>query len=206
MMRALMLVISAVFHPLLMESYVALILYKINPALFGPISQDAVPYFVFAIFIATALIPALSLAFLRAIKIIQSLDLTIRKERIIPFILISCFYTFSAYTFHNKLPLPDLILAPLIASPILIVLLSLISLRFKISVHTAASTGVLGTLTGIFYIIPVDRSALILVVIALLTGLTSTSRLYLGHHNLKEVFYGAVIGFSIPLMSILLLG
>ncbi|MEP1892088.1 MAG: hypothetical protein ABJJ14_10470 [Cyclobacteriaceae bacterium] len=198
--------ISAVFHPLLMESYVALILYKINPALFSPIPRDAILYFVFAVFIATAFIPALSLAFLRSVKVIQNLDLTIRKERILPFVLISCLYTFSAYTFDKKLPLPDLILAPLVASPVLIVLLSLISLRFKISVHTAASTGVLGTLTGIFYLIPVANSVLILVGVALITGLTSTSRLYLGHHNLKEICYGATIGFSIPFLSILILG
>ncbi|MEP0368815.1 MAG: hypothetical protein ABJD58_17720 [Cyclobacteriaceae bacterium] len=194
------------FHPLLMESYVVLVLYKINPALFSPIPRDAVLYFIFAIFIATAFIPALSLAFLRSVKIIQSLELTIRKERILPFILISGLYTFSAYTFEKKLPLPDLILAPMIASPVLIVLLSLISLRFKISVHAAASTGVLGTLTGIFYLIPVANSALILVGVALLTGLTSTSRLYLGRHNLKEIFYGAAVGFSIPFLSILILG
>ncbi|MEP4670887.1 MAG: hypothetical protein ABJZ91_18835 [Cyclobacteriaceae bacterium] len=199
-------IISAVFHPLLMESYVVLVLYKINPALFSPIPRDAVLYFIFAIFIATAFIPALSLAFLRSVKIIQSLELTIRKERILPFILISGLYTFSAYTFEKKLPLPDLILAPMIASPVLIVLLSLISLRFKISVHAAASTGVLGTLTGIFYLIPVANSALILVGVALLTGLTSTSRLYLGRHNLKEIFYGAAVGFSIPFLSILILG
>ncbi|MEP4533628.1 MAG: hypothetical protein ABJ004_11115 [Cyclobacteriaceae bacterium] len=205
-MKRLMQIISAVFHPLLMESYVVLVLYKINPALFSPIPRDAVLYFIFAIFIATAFIPALSLAFLRSVKIIQSLELTIRKERILPFILISCLYTFSAYTFEKKLPLPDLILAPMIASPVLIVLLSLISLRFKISVHAAASTGVLGTLTGIFYLIPVANSALILVGVALLTGLTSTSRLYLGRHNLKEIFYGAAVGFSIPFLSILILG
>ncbi|MEP3584425.1 MAG: hypothetical protein ABJN36_20700 [Cyclobacteriaceae bacterium] len=205
-MKRLMQIISAVFHPLLMESYVVLVLYKINPALFSPIPRDAVLYFIFAIFIATAFIPALSLAFLRSVKIIQSLELTIRKERILPFILISGLYTFSAYTFEKKLPLPDLILAPMIASPVLIVLLSLISLRFKISVHAAASTGVLGTLTGIFYLIPVANSALILVGVALLTGLTSTSRLYLGRHNLKEIFYGAAVGFSIPFLSILILG
>ncbi len=65
----------------------------------------------------------------------------------------------------------------------------------KISAHTSGLGGIVGIFFGIYYrygdpnLIPVILSTLILV------GLLGSARLYLGAHNRRQIFLGAIWGF-----------
>ena len=78
---------------------------------------------------------------LRALGSISSLSLPTRRERLMPFFFISMFYALTVYFFSQRLAMNDIIVVMLLAVTILIFLIFLITIKFKISVHSAATIG-----------------------------------------------------------------
>lgn len=186
-----------------MATYLSAILFTQAPELFPRVMPEVVPEFVLVVFITTCLMPALSIFLLRTFSFISNLELTKRNERIRPFIFIAFYYAVSSYLFEDKLQMGPIFMTIMIGVSVLIVLLLLITARFKISIHSAAiwsSVGFLtalaihwGAVTGWYYF------GLILA-----AGLTSSSRLYLGYHKPKEVWSGAILGFIYSYLTILI--
>ncbi len=189
-------VISAVFHPLLMSTYCGILLYFTFPEIFSPIPLDYIPYFIGAIFVTTAVVPALSVLFLMATSKISNLEITRIEERITPFFSIALFYAASTYLFYTKMMLPPPLLIMMIGVTALIFIILLTSFRFKISVHSAAIWGMAGYFTGIGIRYTGSGMLIPLIFILLAAGLTTTSRLYLNRHTTNESWVGAILGYT----------
>ncbi len=187
-------IISVVFHPLLMATYLSLVLFSEVPELFPRVLPHATTQFILVIFITTCLMPALSIFLLRTFSFISNLELTERSERLKPFIFIAFYYAASSYLFLEKLEMGQIFMTVMIGVTVLIILLSIITIWFKISIHSAAIWSAVGFVSALVVTTGVNLGGYYYLLI-ISAGLTGTSRLYLGYHQPKEVWSGAILGF-----------
>lgn len=202
-MKLLMKIVSIVFHPLLMATYVCLLILIEAPELLPGIYPHATLHFLSLIFIVTAVMPALSILLLKSFRHISDLELEERKERVTPFLFILVYYGIACYLFSEKLHMEFLFNVVMISVTVLIFILLIITLKFKVSIHAAAIWGATGYLTAIIVSQGLEVSGIYYAAIVV-SGLTSTSRLYLGNHTPREVWSGSIIGFSYSLVTFLL--
>lgn len=195
-------IISIIGHPLLMASYVSTILALNTPELLG-INPQVVHYFLLAVFLTTCLIPAISIFSLRFFTQISNLELTVREERPIPFLMILIWYSVTSYLFIFKLQLGKPFSLIIISVTVLIGILLLVTRWFKISIHATAAWASAGILAAIAILYGVlDREILFLLI--LLAGLTSSSRLSMNYHTSREIWIGTVLGFIYGFTSVYL--
>lgn len=193
-MKAFMNTVSIVFHPLLMATYLCSVLLLNTPELIPNISQKGISYLIIAIFITTCLIPTISIFSLKAFAIIDSLSLNQRKDRFYPFIMICAFYGVTAFFFIEKIKVPSPISIMIISTAILIFILIIITKWVKISIHAAAAWATTGFISALSISRHLDL-IYFLCLFAIISGLTCTSRLYLGRHTPKEIWFGTILGF-----------
>lgn len=197
-------IVSLVFHPLLMATYLNAILLIRTPLFAARIRPEIIPQFLLVILLITAVMPAFSVFLLKTFKYISNLDLTTRKERIVPFIFILVYYAIATYLFMVKLEMGFLFIVIITSATFLIFILLIITLRFKISIHATSIWACVGLLTGIFITHSIVMGGLYYGAL-IAAGLTSTSRLYLGYHTPSEVWTGSIVGFSYSLIIMLVL-
>jgi membrane-associated phospholipid phosphatase len=179
-------------------------------AMFAINSAPVMPYesgvrqIITVIFLVTFVIPAISISFLRVTKSISSLKLENRKERLIPFFFITIFYGVASWMFLSKLNFTGSINIILITITALILLLTLITLFWKISAHATGVGGVLGFLSAIYLQDPNKESLVSISAAVIMSGLVLSSRLYLNAHNPRQVYAGLFLGFIFSFASILL--
>lgn len=149
------------------------------------------------IFNFTFLLPFLIIYFLYSRKAISSLKVPTREERIVPFGIITICYTFLVFLFNYKLPSMYLFTQIMATIAITQAICTIITTKFKISIHSAALSGMLGVLMAL----EINLSELDLFVPILATvvvaGLSMTARLTLNAHTPKQVLYGFVVGFGL---------
>ena len=203
-MRFFMQFISVVCHPLLMATYVTVILLLKAPELFT-LPLKALNYFLLAIFLTTFIIPTFSVFSLKLFSRISSMSLSERTDRPLPFFFIFVWYGIATYLFVVRLQLDQPFSVIMITVTILIGLLLLINFKMKISIHCAAIWGAVGTLAAL----SVTKNIVIPEILfagILLAGLTHTSRLYLGKHTERETWYGTLLGFGVSFLSLYFFG
>ena len=144
------------------------------------------------IFVNTILLPILLILMMKRLKIIQSLSLERKEERIYPFFITSVFYLTTWYIFDSIGIFPFLSLIFIIAITLAIVA-AVISFFWKISIHTmsmgAVSAAVL-YFTALHYIIsPWPAYGVVF-----MSGLVAFSRLKLQAHSSSQVYSGFILG------------
>lgn len=193
--------ISVVFHPLLMATYSCVLLYFFVPEIYSPISFEAIPYFITSVFVTTFIVPLVSILFIKLSKRISSLEMSNREDRLFPFFSVAAFYGITTYLFNTRMSLPQPLLAIMIAVTVLIFIIFLISLKFKISVHSAGIWGVAGIFSALALKYLSIALMLPLVLLFIAAGLTTASRLYLGRHTPEESWSGVFLGYGICFIS-----
>lgn len=198
--------VSAIFHPLLMATYTCLLFYWVIPEIYSPIPPQAIPYFILSVFVLTFLIPVISILFLRFTQRLSSLEMTRREERTLPFFFITAFYIITTYLFYSRMTLPRSLLVMMITVSALVSVIFLISLKFKISVHSAGIWGTAGIFSALSLKYLDTSSVLPLIIIFTLAGITTSSRLYLNRHTPVESWSGVGLGFISCFTGFLLFG
>ncbi|MFK7952924.1 MAG: hypothetical protein AB8B73_08760 [Ekhidna sp.] len=193
--------VSLVFHPLLMATWMSVLLFAKAPEIYPGLQSQAYLYFVSAIFIITCLLPAISIFVMKMSSMITSFELIKRSERFYPFTIILLYYAVAAYLFAVKIQIGNPFNIIMIGVAVLIGLLLIVSTQFKISVHAAAIWSAVGFISGLIVATSIDIG-LFFYVIVLAAGLTSASRLLLGYHTPKEVWSGAIFGFFYSFLTI----
>lgn len=187
-----------------MATFVMVAFYYVAPELFSPVPLSSIPVVLFAAFLTTFLIPLLSILILKMTSRVSSLELTKREERILPFASITLFYGAATYMFYEKLQLGPPLTTIMILVSCLILLLSLITLKFKISIHAAGSWGVAGLFVAMSFGIAGQSMFIPVICSVLIAGAVSWSRLALGYHTSKEVWAGSFLGFLFTFFLLLL--
>lgn len=202
MLRLLAHLISYLFHPLLMPTYLFGILGYFSPAIFQYASL--ILFIIAAVFALTAVVPALNILMFRLTGTIKNINMPTRAERVTPFLFISILFIGITVLFYLKLRIPVAIKFITICT-VLVCLVSLATFFFKISAHAVAIAG----LTGVLLALAAFSEANALMVPALgaiaLTGVVMSSRLLLNAHTLDEVGWGGVIGFAVGFGGVLIL-
>jgi hypothetical protein len=195
-------IISYIFHPLLMPTYLFVIIILFLPDALQPMSMKVMMYVLLLIFITTFLIPLFSMLGLRSALNLSSLHLARRRERILPFSFITLFYGLTTYLFHTKIEVNGFLMSILLGATAVVGIITLITLFFKISVHAAGVGCMLGSMLGMIYRFPTHYLLWQFCAVILLAGLILSARLSLDAHTNSEVYTGFLLGFGVCLMSV----
>lgn len=184
---------SIVFHPLLIPTLGFLLLFN-SGFYFTLIPWSLKRMVLMVVFLSTCLLPALGIGLL---GINQKIDLKMDKnsDRILPLILSSIFY-YAGYMVLQRLPIFPIYKFFLVASILVQIALLFISLKWKISTHSAAIGGLLGGFLAMSFLFQ-ENPLLILTLLVLISGMVGTSRLILEKHTNSQVYSGFLIGFLI---------
>ena len=196
--------ISIIFHPLLLATYLFTAFILLDPMLALPPGYTKVAQWliVLVVWLTTFAIPALSLGILKYTGNISSLKLQNRKERLLPFFYITIFYGFTAYYFSRQMLVTDITSGIFILTTIMILAASVVTFFWKISVHSVSMGGVVGLLFIITAMLPDTPVNYLLLAAILISGLVLSARLKLQAHTPEQVYMGFVLGLLISFMII----
>ena len=186
-------IISYIFHPLFLPTYVFFWLLNRFPYEFAGITPMALFARKITVFWMTAFFPAFSVFLLWRLKFIDNMLLRTQKERVAPYIITMIFYWWMWYLSRNftdqPLVLQFFYLSIFIATVVGLVFNSF----FKISMHGMGVGGLLMfvILTCFYYhvYLGIDLS-----IVMLITGFVCTARLILSEHNNFELYAGLIAG------------
>jgi hypothetical protein len=199
--------LTYLFHPILMPSYLLLVLFgfQVSPLFFTSFSLKSFFALVVIIFLYTALFPSAWIMWLHKKKSITDLELSQQKERPRVFLVSSGFYVALAYFFYSKggLLQPTSFLIALMS--IIILGLSFFTLFDKISAHLAAIGGILGIL--LIFFIKYRETQLLFPILAIINiaGWVGSARLRLMAHSIRQVALGLLWGLTVGILGTIIL-
>ncbi len=192
-------VISYVFHPLFIPTYIFLALAYLFPIEF---QLDQRPFLIqfISVFWMSAFFPAFSVFLLWRLKFINSVFLKTRKERIAPYIITMVFYWWLWYLSKNFTDQPFVLrvffLGIFLTTPIALILNNF----FKISMHAIG----VGSAAAFIAIVAFNGSihmGVPLSIALLIAGLVCTARFIVSDHTNKDIYTGLIIGIACQLLS-----
>jgi hypothetical protein len=186
-------IISIISHPLLMPVYGMAIIFS-APTLFGYLPFNVKKLLFLIVLVNNVLLPLSLMPFFIQRKIISSWALSERKERNIPLIITSLLYATTSYIIF-RFPIPLFLKSFIFATASLSVLITLINLWWKISLHSVGA----GALIGLVFLLSLKMLTPLewyLISVILIAGLVLSSRLSLNYHNPLQVWIGLFTGFS----------
>jgi hypothetical protein len=199
-------IVSVVFHPLFVPTYFFSFLAWALPNSLEPIAPELQRNFILFIFIVTCVIPLLNVAIFKTFGSIRSFAMPDRRERILPFIFISAIYVAVTYLFHlqARMNLNDNFLKFMVIIDMLVVVSTIATFFFKVSVHAVTVWGLIGIMVPLNKITEVTSIFYPTVGIILMAGFVMAARLKTDAHNPREVMWGGVLGLATGLTGMLL--
>lgn len=194
-------IVSYVFHPVLMPLLGILVIF--NSGIYAAEIPFQFKRFVYALVILCYI--ALPLAFLSALylfKIVSRITLDQRQERILPLVLTTLSFYLGYYLLSRYSPI-KLVNVFLFASVMVVLASLLVSLFWKISLHTTGTGGLVGLLLSLSFIYSADLM-LYLSIALVIAGIVGTSRMALRTHSLSQVAGGFILGISVVLTLMLI--
>jgi hypothetical protein len=190
-------IISIVFHPLLLATYLFGLLTFTLPAALDPLKEEGHLNFIFLIFCVTFLFPALNVGIFKTFGSIKTFAMKDRQERIIPFSFITILYIVVTYLFYSRtrIGLNDNLLKFLIIIDALVLVATVATYIYKVSVHSLGICGLIGILLPLNKISEDGKLFYPTVAVIALAGVVMSARLQLNVHTPREVMIGGVLGF-----------
>jgi hypothetical protein len=199
-LRRLASIVSYVFHPVFMPAIMAIALYLLSPIAFKSLPPTVLKFRLATVVMLTIFFPLFSVLLMKKLDFIQSIHMRDPKDRIIPLITIMIFYFWVQQVFSNLKDSPPIIKILMLGAFWGIILLFLISIFFKVSMHATAAGGMVGILIVLLFISPVNMLAPLLVSLVI-AGLIGSARLILGEHRPPEIWLGYIIGIAVQLAA-----
>jgi hypothetical protein len=207
-MRLTAQIISVIFHPLIILTYMLILLLLVNPYLFGVNSVSESSGFILRVFFTTFFLPAIAIFLMQKLEFIQHLDMRDKQERIGPFIATGVFYLWVFRSVLEDSNIPTAFLIAVLGSTLVLFICFLINLFFKISLHAAGMGGLVGMVLIIMWLyshgsfvvnLPVLGWSevsinLLLMICLVLAGFVGTARLHLNAHTPRELYAGFMVG------------
>ena len=204
-MKNLSTALSVLFNPLLVTSYLFWILSAVYPEILWPYTSRQYLFLWAILAIGTLLMPAVSILFLKFSGHLSDFEMRVRQERSIPFFFIVFWYGVSTFLLISWLDVSWHLSFVLVGTTLLIAIPTIITVWYKISIHTAGIWGAVGFLTAI--LVKGHQSDVLwpLSFAFLAAGAVSSARLYLNLHTFNQVIYGAAVGFVISFCCLFIL-
>ena len=185
--------ISYIFHPLFVTTYVMGFLIFVHPFAFDGFEHKVKVLRFLHILLFNCFFPLFSVFLLWRLNFVSSMQLRTVKDRIIPYLITMIFYWWSWNVFKNLRDSPPVTVHFLLGAFLAICGGWLANIYFKISMHAIAMGGAL-MFFFLFSFNDAYASGLYLSVALLATGLVLTSRLLLGAHSNFEIWSGLFVG------------
>ncbi len=195
-------IISYIFHPLFIPTYIFLFLMWRFPYEFTSLTERQLKFRLFSVFWMTAFFPAFAVFLLWRLKFSESIFLRTQKDRIAPFVITMFFYWWMYYLSRNS-PTQELpeVLKFFYFGIFISTSLGLIVNNFiKISLHAIALGGALTAIVLFAFFYQADLG-IDIAIAALVTGVVCTSRFLVSDHTSKEVYSGLVVGIACQLFG-----
>lgn len=182
--------VSLVFHPVVMPTLGIVFFFRLTPVFYP---QEIVLASVSSVGILTIIIPLLIAVTLKKIGYIDSYQLSETRQRILPLCINLLIIGTIIYKLMPKLDAPELyyFFTGILGSTLSCLIMAIFNV--KASIHMIALTGLTTFLFGLGFHYSINVTLLISILICC-TGLTASSRLYLGAHNNVELILGIFTG------------
>jgi len=155
------------------------------------------------VFCMTVVFPFISVLILLRGKVISSIEMTKREERVLPFTM-SLFYYGLTYFLLQKFPYDPPILSMMLGAMVSLAICLLITTKWKISAHMVGLAGLVATLSALMVLDgTIPLVALVLAILFL--GVVASARLALNSHTQLQVYTGILVGF-VPVFVCVLWG
>ncbi|HLW18672.1 MAG TPA: hypothetical protein VKX33_00015 [Cyclobacteriaceae bacterium] len=196
MYRKVALLLTIIFQPLIVPSLVVALLFYVIP------EATSVPkgnrWSIWLLIMETTfLIPMLSVIGMRMTSLIPSLQMGTIKERLWPFSMTTLFYLMTTSFFYFKLNIDALVVYSLLVITFCVFVLTLVTFFWKISAHMTGLSGLLAIIVVLSLKFSGHSLLYPMILVIILCGAVSSSRLYLEAHKPGEVLGGFLLGFSI---------
>lgn len=186
-------IISFILHPVLVPT-LGIFLLLHSGFYFSFLTWEAKRFVLMIVLFTTAILPLLIFSLLSVSPKI-SLSFETGNQRVLALLLCSVSY-YIGYLLLSRINAYPVFKVLLIASVLVIVILLILSVKWKISGHMAALGGLTGSLLALSFRTGSNPVwAIVSVIIA--SGLAGTARLVLGENKLWHLEAGYGIGFSV---------
>jgi hypothetical protein len=186
-------VISLLFNPFLMPSFGILLIF-FSGSYLSAIPYDGKKMLFTIIFAGTFLIPLSFLPLFLHFRIIDDINITDRKQRLLPLIITGIIY-FCTFYYIRHIPIPFINIF-LLGSTICIIINAIIISWWKISSHLIGVGGLVGVALGLIFRMNANMPVLLICCI-LIAGFVGFARLQLKAHTPAQVYIGFFLGFFI---------
>jgi len=149
---------------------------------------------ILVVFLSTCVLPAMSILIL-SLNPKFNLNMEKNTDRVMSLIITSVSY-YLGYLLLKRLPVFPVYNVLLIGAVLVQIALIPISMRWKISAHSATIGGLVGGILGLSFRLQ-ENPVHLLSVLILIAGLVGTSRLILQKHTESQVYAGFFTGFLI---------
>lgn len=205
--------LSGLFHPLLIPSYMYVLLMLINPFLFGAngFGEQRALLTLLMMVLYTAVIPMVSVLLMVALNMVSSVMMADKMERIGPLLLVMVLYFWVYYNLSQNNDIPTIFSTFLLGVVVALAASFVINVLDKISLHSVGMGGLVAMLMitmGLFGANGVVVGGLtfslglLLIVGVLIAGLVGSARLALGAHDSVQIYAGYVVGFAAQLIAL----
>lgn len=194
MYRKLALALTVTFQPLIVPSAVVALLFYVIPESTS-VPRQAKWSLLLLIVVTTFLIPMLSIIGMRMTSLIPSIYMVTKKERVLPFFMVTLFYIITSVFFYVKLYVDPLVVFSLIVISSCVLILTIITCFWRISAHITGLAGLLAIIIVLAMKFPSHSLTYPLIAATMVCGAVGSARLYLEAHTPSEVLGGFVLGF-----------
>jgi len=196
--------------PLLMLTYMLLLLLLINPFAFGVrnVSDTQAMVLLLSVFGISFVIPGIGLAVMKPLGLVRSLSMPDKQDRTGPYIISGVFYLWLFKNLLSNGHTPPLYTSIVLGATIGLFLAFFINIFTKVSAHASGVGGLVGALLITAMTWPQSTLGmpifggtlelsmnLVLVLGMIFAGLVGVSRLALGAHTPIELYIGYATGF-----------
>lgn len=183
---------SIITHPILLPTWLLLIITEIG--LFKTLSINA-SMCIIIVSAITFVIPTIIILFLKKFKVIKTLTMERRDDRVIP-ILIMATSLYITSRFFNGIYVLGIYNFYLICSTLLCMIVFWVNLFWKISLHSIGWGGFVGILF-IYTTILAEIFLPYFIISIIVAGIVCSARLYLKSHDSAQIYVGFITGFMV---------
>lgn len=186
-------VFSFIFHPLFMTLAALLFLYNVLPEQFSQFSHQRFGRWLRELALYTVLLPLVSILLFRWSGLISNALMHRPRDRSLPLVATMIFYILAYWAFSYQHHGPPVLRSLLLGSSCAIIIMFVVNIFYKVSVHTTAVAILPGILLALMLNNDVSLGSFLTfaTLIALFVGVI---RWVLGAHTLGQILLGYIIG------------
>ena len=193
-------VVSYICHPVFMPLIMAFTLMSLSPNSFTGVTPRQQGTWLLMVASTAVFFPLFSILLMKPLGFITSFHMPTAKERTIPLMVTMIFYFWLSHVFNS---IPD-VTVPLILKVLMlgnfwgVIVLFIINIFTKVSMHTSAAGGMVGILIILMLLSPVNMIMPFFVAL-IVAGIIGSARIILGAHQRGDIWLGYIVGILVQI-------